>query len=309
MTMQHVQAAPAAVMIRPARFAINPETAGDNVFQAGAPVAPPEALSERAKAEFDAVADALIGAGVRVHVFDEIAERDTPDAVFPNNWFSTHHGGRIAVFPMLAPNRRRERRQDVIEFLKERYRVQEVVDYSGLEYDGLFLEGTGAMVLDHLDRVAYVARSERADPIILERFCTSFGYEPLVFDAADADGRVIYHTNVLMCVATEYALVCLEALADSRRRDEVASRLREAGRVVIDLSRDQLHEFAGNALELTGTQGRVLALSARAAAALREDQLEVIERSARLLSVPIPTIELSGGSVRCMIAAVHLAQR
>ena len=306
--MQHVQAPAAAVMIRPHRFSTNPDTAADNVFQSSAAL-PAEVIAARALAEFDAVVDALHAAGVLVHVFDDYGERDTPDSVFPNNWFSTHHGGRIAVYPMFAESRRRERRQDVIEYLKEHYRVQEVVDYSGLEYDGLFLEGTGAMVLDHLDRIAYVSRSNRADPIILERFCTAFGYEPMVFDAADESGRLIYHTNVLMCVATEYALVCLDAMTDPLRRAQVAARLGESGREVIALTRGQLLEFAGNALELTGTDGRVLALSARAAAALREDQRAVIERSARLLPVPVPTIELAGGSVRCMIAGVHLARR
>ena len=306
--MQHVQAPAAAVMIRPHRFSTNPDTAADNVFQASAAL-PADVIAARALAEFDAVVDALRAAGVIVHVFDDDGERATPDSVFPNNWFSTHHGGRIAEYPMFAESRRRERRQDVIEYLKEHYRVQEVVDYSGLEYDGLFLEGTGAMVLDHLDRIAYVARSNRADPIILERFCTAFGYEPMAFDAADESGRLIYHTNVLMCVATDYALVCLDAMTDSKRRAVVAARLGESGREVIALTRGQLHEFAGNALELTGTEGRVLALSARAAAALGDDQRAVIERSARLLPVPVPTIELAGGSVRCMIAGVHLAPR
>ena len=253
--------------------------------------------------------DALDAAGVRVHVFDDFGQLDTPDSVFPNNWFSTHAGGRIAIYPMYAPSRRRERRADVIELLKSAYRVQEVIDYSGLEYDDLFLEGTGAMVFDHLERVAYVASSHRADPVILERFCTAFGYEPMAFPTADAQGRPIYHTNVLMAIATEYALVCLAAISDDARRAEVAERLADSGRAVLDLGFDQVADFAGNAIELTGRDGRILALSARAAAALTPAQRAVIEQSATLLPLSIPTIELAGGSVRCMLAGVHLTPR
>jgi hypothetical protein len=187
--------------------------------------------------------------------------------------------------------------------------VQEVVDYSGLERDGVFLEGAGAMVLDHLGRVAYVARSNRADPVALERFCTQFDYEPMVFDTADGEGRPVYHTNVLMCVATEFALVGLDLVADARRRAELRQRLQETGREVIALDAAQIAEFAGNALELSGADGRLLALSERAAACLTAEQRGRIERSARLLPLAVPTIELAGGSVRCMLAGVHLARR
>ena len=309
MNFRHVQAPTAAVMVRPHRFTVNPETLSDNAFQTLPGDASAASVSSAAMAEFDACVSELTAAGVAVHVFDDFGERDTPDSVFPNNWFSTHHGGRVAIYPMYAPSRRRERRQDVIELLKRVYRVQEVIDYSGLEYDHLFLEGTGAMVFDHLERVAYVANSHRADPVILERFCTAFGYEPMAFPTAGPDGRPIYHTNVLMAIATEYALVCLDAISDPARRDEVAQRLADSGRTVIDLDFDQVAEFAGNAIELTGTDGRLLVLSARAAAALRPDQRTEIESSAKLLPVSIPTIELAGGSARCMIAGVHLTPR
>jgi hypothetical protein len=184
-----------------------------------------------------------------------------------------------------------------------------VVDFSGLELDDLFLEGTGAMVLDHLERLAYVSSSHRADPIVLERFCTMFGYEPMAFATADANGRPIYHTNVIMSIATEYALVCLDVMTDARRRDEIAARLADSGRTVIPISREQVSEFAGNALELTGTHHRVLALSDRAAAALTREQVATIEKSAKLLPLHVPTIERAGGSVRCMIAGIHLTAR
>ena len=311
--MRSIQAPSAVVMIRPHRFHPNPETAADNAFQRdidksgrGASAA---AVSHAARDEVTAAAAAIENAGVRVHVFDDFGERETPDSVFPNNWFSTHRGGHVALFPMALRSRRRERRSDVIEMLKAEYRVQDVIDYSGLEHDGLFLEGTGAMVFDHLANVAYTARSQRADPVALERFCTHFNFEPMAFTTADANGAPIYHTNVMMCVATEFALVGFELMNDAKRRDEVRARLEESGRAVIALDATQIGEFAGNALELSGANGHVLALSARAAASLQPEQRAVIERSARLLPLAVPTIELAGGSVRCMLAGIHLARR
>ena len=303
-----LQAPTTVLMIRPHHFAVNPQTAADNVFQADPDGRDASVVAEAAYAECTALADALIAKGVRVHLFeDESSER--PDSVFPNNWFSTHRGGRVVTYPMFTPNRRLERRHDVIELLKEQYRVQDVIDYSGLEYDGLFLEGTGAMVLDHIGRIAYVARSHRADSVILERFCTHNGYEPMVFDAQDDDGTPIYHTNVLMCVGTDLALICLDALSNEARRAEVIERLTETGRTVIDITHDQLRDFAGNAFELTGGEGRLLAMSTRAHRSLTATQLRTIEASCEIVSVDISTIELAGGSVRCMLAGIHLDRR
>ena len=304
-----VQAPRAVVMVRPHAFTPNPQTAADNSFQHHAPTLDAQAVAQQARGEFDAAVRQLQAAGVTVHVFDDGGERDTPDSVFPNNWFSTHAGGHVALYPMYSPNRRRERRSDVIEMLKQRYRVQDVIDYSGLEPDDLFLEGTGAMVLDHVCRVAYVCRSNRAHPVMLERFATHFNYEPMVFDALDAQGQAIYHTNVLMCIATDCVLIGLDCIADAARREQVHQRLLESGRDVIALSAEQIAQFCGNAIELTGHNGRVLALSSRALKALRADQITRIERSTRLLPLNIPTIELAGGSVRCMLAGLHLSPR
>ena len=309
MNYRHMQAPSAGVMIRPHHFTSNPETAADNAFQFVSTHLEPDVVAAQARAEFDQAVAQLTAEGVRIHVFDDFGHHETPDSVFPNNWFSTHQGGRVAIFPMYSPSRRRERRGDVIDMLKSTYRVQEVVDYSGLEYDNLFLEGTGAMVFDHLERLAYVSHSNRADPIILERFCTMFGYEPMAFATADTDGRPIYHTNVIMSIATEYALICLDVIANPQRRHEIAARLTNSGRTVIDISRAQVNEFAGNALEMTGNQHRILALSERAAVALTHEQITIIEKSAKLLPLQIPTIELAGGSVRCMIAGIHLTAR
>ena len=304
--MNSLQAPGAVVMIRPHHFCSNPETRDDNAFQTLSNRTA-TATSEAALQEFDTAVETLRSAGVTVHVFDDTSA-ETPDSVFPNNWFSTHAGGHVAIYPMFAPNRRRERRQDVIETLKRDYRVQDVIDYSGLEQDGLALEGTGAMVLDHIGRVAYTVQSNRADPVLLERFCTHFNYEPIAFQARDAQGRDVYHTNVLMGIGTDYALICLSMITDPDRRATVAQRLKESGRQVIDLTPHQIGEFVGNAMELTG-RTRVLALSARALDALTPDQIAVIEASATLLPLSIPTIETAGGSVRCMLAGIHLAPR
>ncbi|WP_306116399.1 MULTISPECIES: citrulline utilization hydrolase CtlX [unclassified Roseovarius] len=302
-----VQAPSSVVMIRPNRFHPNPETAGDNRFQS-IPDLSAEEVAARAQAEFDGAVAKLREAGVTVHVFQDEND-DTPDSIFPNNWFSTHSGGHVAIYPMFAENRRRERRMDVIEMLKTEYRVAEVTDYSGLEPDGLSLEGTGAMVLDHIGRLAFVARSHRADPILLERFCTRFGYEPIVFDAVDESGTPVYHTNVVMAIGTEVAMVGLDMVPGDERRATIVERLEETRRVVIPLSHRQIAEFAGNAIELETPGGLVLALSARALAALDADQIAILEKSVRLVPLDLPTIESAGGSARCMIAGLHLARR
>ncbi|MEX0319189.1 MAG: citrulline utilization hydrolase CtlX [Ruegeria sp.] len=306
--MLSLQAPSAVVMIRPHAFASNPETRDDNAFQTLANRSA-EATSAAARDEHDRAVEQLRAAGVTVHVFDDHGKRDTPDSVFPNNWFSTHPGGHVAIYPMFVPSRRRERRADVIEMLKQDYRVQDVIDYSGLEQDDLALEGTGAMVLDHAGRIAYTVKSHRADPVLLERFCTHFNYEPIAFEARDAQGRDVYHTNVLMGIGTQYAMICLDMITERERRETVRTRLEETGRTVIDLSHDQIAEFAGNAIELTGRDGLVLALSARALAALTPEQIAIIEASATPLPLSVPTIETAGGSVRCMIAGIHLARR
>ena len=294
-------------MIRPHHFTPNAATSADNGFQAQRSDLSADEIAARAQAEMTAAAEALDAAGVTVHLFEDDT-RETPDSVFPNNWFSTHPGGQVAVFPMCSENRRRERRADVLDLLKARYRVQDIIDYSGLEHDGLFLEGTGAMVLDHVERVAYAARSRRTSEILLERFCAHFNYEPVVFDAHDAAGTPVYHTNVMMCIATGFALLGAEMIPDAGRREDICARL-ESGRELIRLSRDQIGAFAGNAIELMGAQGPVLALSARAAAALDGDLRARIERHATILPLAVPTIELAGGSVRCMIAGIHLSAR
>ncbi|RWB69755.1 citrulline utilization hydrolase CtlX [Mesorhizobium sp.] len=300
------QAPSVVVMVRPHHFTVNTETAGDNRFQVTND--DNSDLSSLAYAEITRAAGLLQEQGITVHLFEDEGS-ETPDSVFPNNWFSTHAGGYVAIYPMKALSRRRERRSDIIEMLKSRYRVREVIDYSGLEPDGLFLEGTGSMVLDHIGRIAYAVRSDRTNPIALERFCTRFCFEPMVFSAKDVSGFDVYHTNVLMCVATDFAMVGLDLITDWGRRREIVNRFERAGRQVIGLTNAQVERFAGNAIELRGKNGRVLALSTSALLALTTKQIDIISQTARLLPLAIPTVERAGGSVRCTITGVHLAPR
>ena len=303
-----VQAPASVVMIRPHHFLSNPETSTDNAFQSTGRDDNDGSIAKAAYDEVSAAAAKLNHYGVTTQLFEDTGTA-TPDSVFPNNWFSTHPGGHVAVYPMAMKNRRLERRGDVLEMLKQQYRVQDVIDYSGLEVDGMFLEGTGAMVLDHVERVAYAARSRRTDPVALERFCTHFNYEPMVFDAVDATGVAIYHTNVLMCIATDFALIGLDSIHNEARRHEIVQRLSESGREVVALSHDQIANFAGNAIELQGSNGRILALSTRALRSLTDGQKSIIEQSCGLVPLDVPTVELAGGSVRCMLAGVHLVKR
>lgn len=302
------QAPASIIMIRPHHFQPNPQTAEDNSFQAQEWELEQQALAQLAYQQMtDAVAK-LESEGIKVHLFED-ESKDTPDSVFPNNWFSTHAGGYVGVYPMYAKNRRLERRQDIIELLKQEYIVQEVVDYSGLEHDKLYLEGTGSMVLDHIERIAYATESYRTSPVALERFCAHFNYEPMIFRAEDQNNVPVYHTNVLMCIATEFALIGESMMKCPVRREVVLTRLSRSGRKIVSLSEDQVNQFLGNAIELTGKSGRVLIVSQTAYKALTEAQKAIIEQSCRILPIDVSAIELAGGSIRCMIAGVHLSKR
>ncbi len=294
------------LMVRPHRFSPNPETAGDNAFQQHA-ADDIEALSIAAQTEFDQAVQTLRDAGVTVHVFEDTAKPEKPDAVFPNNWISTHHDGRIALFPMFSPLRRQERRHDIVNQLRKRYRVSEVIDYSHFEKEGCCLEGTGSLVLDHLNKIAYVSLSKRSNLKVIARFAEDFGYEPVTFTSIGDDGQPIYHTNVMMCVGTQFALVGLNMIPSHSEKERLRTRLEKTGREVIELQSDQVANFAGNSIELHDSEsGKLLVLSARALPALTQEQQARLAAHARLVPLSIPTIEMGGGSARCMIATIHL---
>jgi hypothetical protein len=269
-----------------------------------------DALAAAARSEFDGAVRSLRDAGITVHVFEDTAEPEKPDAVFPNNWISTHHDGKVALFPMYSELRRRERRHDIIEELRKSYKITQVIDYSSFEKQRCCLEGTGSLVLDHMNRIAYVSLSNRSNPKVIQRFADDFGYEAVTFTSVGLDNQPIYHTNVMMCVGSEFALVGLGLIPNEAERKQVRVHLEAAGKEVMVLTAEQVANFAGNAIELHNSTGaKLLVLSTRALRTLDQEQRTTLARHARLLSLELPTIELGGGSARCMIATIHLRPR
>ncbi|HLU05107.1 MAG TPA: arginine deiminase-related protein [Woeseiaceae bacterium] len=305
------QLASAVMMIRPARFQSNPQTAESNRFQ-GKTSASPGEQHAAALAQFESLTQVLEAAGVRVCVFDDTPEPHTPDAIFPNNWVSFHADGTAVLYPMEAPNRRTERRRDILESLADEhgFLLRNVIDMSHHENEGHFLEGTGSMVLDRSNRIAYACLSSRTHLDPLGEFAQRMDYEVLAFDAVDQNGAAIYHTNVLMNVGEKVAVLCDEAIPRHEQRQAVLESLAATGHEVIRLTFAQLHAFAGNMLELRSANGRrVTALSEQARNALDEEQLAKLSANGDLVSAMIDTIECSsGGSVRCMLAELHLPQ-
>lgn len=306
------QLASSVLMIRPVRFESNPQTAASNRFQ-GLSSATPEEQQDAALREFDALVDGLRNEGINVVVVDDTPDPHTPDSVFPNNWVSFHADGRVVLYPMEAENRRTERRMDIIDALDDEHGfwVSEVVDLSPHEAAGHYLEGTGSMVLDRINHVAYACLSSRTQHDPLGDFAQRFDYEVVAFDAVDRDGVPIYHTNVLMAIGEQVAVVCDEAIPREEQREAVMQRLRASGREVLSLTYDQLEAFAGNMLELRKKDGgRLFAMSQQAFDSLDEGQRAILAQNGDILSVPINNIEASaGGSVRCMLAEVHLPHK
>ncbi len=296
-------------MIRPVCFRSNPLTAQSNRFQGKSELSA-DAQQAAALREFDGLADALRRAGIDVIIVEDTPEPETPDSIFPNNWISLHGDGRIVLYPMEAENRRTERRMDIVEYLSDKLglSVTEVIDLSGHEASGHYLEGTGSMVLDRANRIAYACLSTRTHLDPLGDFAQRMNYSVVAFDAVDRDGVPVYHTNVLMNVGEKLAVICDEAIQNPDQREAVLGRLRDSGHEVIRLSYAQLEAFAGNMLELRNSDGeRVVAMSQAAFDALDDEQVDKLEANGRIVCAPIDTIEQSaGGSVRCMLAEVHL---
>ena len=299
------------MMIRPAGFESNPLTAASNRFQ-GRSAATPQVQHETALREFDGLVAALQDAGVEVIVIEDTAVPHTPDAIFPNNWISMHADGRVVLYPMEAENRRTERRGDILDYLGSAAgrSISEVVDLSGHEANGHYLEGTGSMVLDRAHRVVYACISTRTHLDPLGDFAQRMDYDVVAFEAVDSGGFPVYHTNVLMNVGEELAVICDAAIVRDDQREAVLARLRETGHDIVSLNYAQLDAFAGNMLELRNKQGeRVIAMSQCAYDSLNEAQRARLAANGRVVRVPIDNIEASaGGSVRCMLAEVHLPE-
>jgi hypothetical protein len=307
--LREPQSAAAVLMVRPAHFAFNPETAPSNAFQS-APVVGGGEAAALALREFDGLATLLQRAGVEVILGEDSPSPIKPDAIFPNNWVSFHHDGTAVLYPMLAPNRRLERREELLQRVSQSgYAILRTVDLSHREIDGQFLEGTGSLVLDRPGRVAYACLSPRTDLDVLGEFAQLLDYELVTFEACDAAGQAIYHTNVLMAIGAQFAVVCSASLAAAHRR-AVVETLRASGHEVVDISLAQMNQFAGNLLALAPPGGPVIALSQGAWNSFEPGQRRVLEGHGSVVAADIPTIErLGGGGVRCMLAEVHLRKR
>jgi hypothetical protein len=297
------------MLIRPRNFGYNAETAVNNAFQE-LPHESHVAVAREAAEEFSSFAESLREKGINVLVFDDTAEPVKPDAVFPNNWVSFHPDGTVILYPMFAPSRRNERRADIIEQVKENFEVKKVVDLSHYEKENRFLEGTGSIVFDHKQKLAFACISPRTDVELLNVVCRELGYEPVVFSASDKGGMQIYHTNVMMCITDRFAVLCMESIKEPSEKKTVLEKLKEGGREIIDITFSQMTHFAGNMLGLIGKKGPVLVLSQSAYESLSPFQVERLSNYSELLPLSIRTIEtIGGGSARCMIAEVFLPPR
>ena len=290
-------------MVRPARFAFNEETAQNNYFQQPSGS---ESVSGNALEEFDAFVRLLRANDVDLTVVQDSPEPWTPDSIFPNNWFSSHITGELVLYPMFADNRRKERKREVLELLRRKMNHRKVVDLTHWEGENEFLEGTGSMILDRDMRVAYCCRSPRTSEKVLAEFCSRMNYDAMLFDAVDAQGNAIYHTNVMMEVGTQVAVICLEAIRDEGERQMVVSRLTAAGKIIVEITLDQVTHFAGNMLEIKSRSGQpLMVMSASARRALTPEQERIITTFSRILSAELRTIEThGGGSARCMLAEI-----
>jgi hypothetical protein len=309
---QEPQSAGAVLMVRPARFGCNPQTAESNAFQAKPELLAGEDLQGVALREFHGVAEALERAGVEVLIAADSAQPAKPDAIFPNNWVSFHHDGTVALYPMLAPNRRWERRDEILQQVVRTggFRVSRTVDLTHRESEDKYLEGTGSVVLDRVHRVAYACSSPRTDLDVLGEFAQQLDYELMTFDALDAGGAAIYHTNVLMAIGTGFAVVCSESIVNDAHRAAVLFKLGTTDHAIVEITAAQMAQFAGNLLELETPKGRVIALSTTALGCLGPAQRRALESRAALIPAEIPTIErVGGGGVRCMLAEIHLPKR
>ncbi|HCV16095.1 MAG TPA: amidinotransferase [Rikenellaceae bacterium] len=293
------------LMVRPSNFGFNSQTSANNAFQKEGFA---EMANEKATAEFDNFTAMLKDAGVEVMVINDTPEPHTPDSVFPNNWFSTHEGGTLVLYPMFAPNRRLERKEGVINFLKSNFKFKRVVDLTDFEKKEKFLEGTGSMILDRDNCIAFACRSQRTDEEVLEQFCDELEYDYLIFDACDSSGKPIYHTNVMMCVGSAFAIVCLDAVDDINQREDLIGLIEESDKTIIEISLEQMEEFAGNMLEVRGKEGQpLLVMSARAKRALTNEQVSKLEKYCKIIAPELETIENNGGgSARCMMAEIFV---
>jgi len=300
------------LMIRPVAFRMNEQTAVNNYYQKVLDGLSKETVNAKAQEEFDAFVNKLRTVGVQVTVVEDSLDPDTPDSIFPNNWISFHESGDVVLYPMFAENRREERREDVLDLLEEQgFVINEIMDYTSAEADGFFLEGTGSLLLDRENGKAYCALSPRADEELFIEFCEDFEYSPVIFEAFQTvagERKLIYHTNVMMCIGTTFAVICADCIDDKKERKMVLDSLRGDEKEIILITEDQVNSFAGNMLEVKGTDDRrYLVMSSAAHKCLTKKQIAQLEEHVTILSSSLDTIEAcGGGSARCMMAEVFL---
>ncbi|HCL83288.1 MAG TPA: amidinotransferase [Chitinophagaceae bacterium] len=293
------------LMIRPLHFGYNAETAVNNSFQVKGDS---ENLAEKAVQEFDLFVAALKNEGIDVTVVEDSPDPHTPDAIFPNNWISFHESGIYCLYPMFAPNRRKERKAEVLDVIQNKFHYHQLLDFTGYESENRFLEGTGSMVLDREKHLAYACLSPRTDIGVLEDFCKKMNYRPVVFHSTDESGQAIYHTNVMMCVADRYVVICLDSITEPEEKKFVTDTIRTSGKEIVPISTGQMNHFAGNMLQLENNRGeKILVMSSAAWDSLSPAQKEKLTKYNRILHASLKNIETNGGgSARCMIAEIHL---
>lgn len=298
-------------MVRPAHFGYNAETALNNAFQSEDPDLSAGQVQSKALQEFDEFVARLRSVGIKVHVAEDSEAPLKPDAVFPNNWVTFHQDGTVATYPMHAPTRRLERREEVIEHLSESFQVGKRVHFEHTEVAHRFLEGTGSLILDRPNRIAYACLSPRTEEALLDEFCAKLGYEKLVFRSVDGEGQAIYHTNVMMALGVDFVVICLESIPEPKEKQALMSKFAATGKTVITITLKQMMAFAGNMLQVAGEGGTpYLVMSEQAYQSLTPDQVQIIEQHTKILHSPLYTIEQhGGGSARCMMAEIFLEPR
>lgn len=298
-----MQTASKILMIRPVHFTFNEQTAKNNYFQQNISVAD---LNDRALQEFDNFVETLRNNKIEVVVVQDTIDLHTPDSIYPNNWFSTHSTGELILYPMFAENRRLERKRNVLDIIAKHFSAHKVIDLTEWEDKNRFLEGTGSMILDHNNRVAYACRSERTDDIVFEEFYTKMNFEPEIFNAYDKVNRNIYHTNIMLSIGQKHAVICAESITDEGRRVQIINRLKSSNRDVIEISYEQMQNFCANIIEVRNSENKsFLIMSEKAEKSFTDKQKDILERHCKIISSPLTSIEQAGGgSARCMIAEI-----
>ena len=298
------------LMVRPAAFGFNKETAANNYFQSNPNIDKIE-LQQKAVAEFDNMVEILLSHSINVVVIEDSKEPPKPDAIFPNNWLSTSPNGLVCIFPMFAPNRRIEKREAILDQLAKEFIVHDMQDWSEYEVEGRFLEGTGSMIIDYDNKMIYACVSERTSLSVLEKYAATNGFQAIVFLATDKNGMPVYHTNVVMTLGEGFCVLCEEAIDEEWELIAVRQLLESTNHSIIAITREQMHQFAGNMLQVKNSIGeKFLILSETAYRSLRKEQKQMLEAYATLLPIAVPTIEeVEGGSVRCMMAEIFLERR